>query len=97
MITTTKETLFREALLKIVRSCRKAMHLSEIFSDEFTQGCTNVFDDLYGDLEDCLYYLNDEHTNELQESIVDQILRNDALSDDEATDFLLKMILGKKE
>lgn len=97
MIATTKETLFREALLRIVRSCRKAMHLSEIFSEEFVQGCTNVFDDLSGDMEDCLYFLNDESTNELQESMVDQILRNDALSDDEATDFLLKMILGKKE
>lgn len=97
MITTTKESLFREALVRIVRSCRKAMQLSEIFSDHVCQGkCETVFDNLYGDLEDCLYFLNDENTSELAESTVDKILKDDSLSDDDATDILLKLILLKK-
>lgn len=98
MITTTKPDLFREALLRIVKSCRKAMKLAEIFSDYFTEGKTNnVFDDLHGDLEDALYLLNDENTSELAESIVDKVLRDDSLSDDDATDVLLKLILGQRE
>ena len=98
MITTTKEELFREALVRIVRSCRKAMQLSEIFSDHVCHGkCETVFDNLYGDLEDSLYFLNDENTSELAESTVDRLLKNDGLSDDEVTDILLKMILCKAD
>lgn len=97
MITTTKEELFREALVRIVRSCRKAMQLSEIFSDHVCQGkCETVFDNLYGDLEDSLYFLNDENTSELAENTVDKILKDDSLSDDDATDILLKLIILKK-
>ena len=94
MITTTKPDLLREALSLIVKSCRKSMQLAEIFSAE-GKSC-NVFDDLYGNLEDVLYLLNDENTSELAESTVDKILKDDSLSDDDATDILLKLILLKK-
>ena len=96
MMPTEKEPMFREALLRIVRSCRRAKTLSEIFSREFSRGSTNCFDDLYGDLEDALYLLNDEKTDELQQSLVDQILWS-SLTDEEATDTLSRVILGKDE
>ena len=93
----TNENQGKEILLRIVRSCRKALRLADIFSQEVTTDCTRtVFDEIGGDLEDALYYLNQEHTEELSKSIVDQLLRNEKLSDLDVTDTLYKLIASKE-
>lgn len=82
----------KEVILRIVRTCRKAIHLSEIFFSEFANGGMNVFDDFHGDLEDALYILCDEDTFELKDSIVDKLIRNPNLSDEEITETICKLI-----
>lgn len=85
----------KNVILRIVRTCRKAMRLSEVFSAEVAERGMTVFDDIYGDLEDSLYFLNQENTQELSESIVDQLLRNKDLSDEAVTDTLYQLIQAK--
>ena len=48
---------------------------------EYTDHTNNLFDHLYGALEDSLYFLCDENTMDLESSTVDRLLRNSSLSD----------------
>ena len=84
----------KDALIRIVRSCRKAIHFAEVFHNEFCSGM-NVFDDIAGDLEDALYIMNQEKTNTLEESVVDQLICNDILSDEDVAETLYKLISSK--
>ena len=81
----------KDALIRIVRSCRKAKHLSKVFDAEFCSGM-NAFDNIAGDLEDALFIMNQEKTDTLQESVVDQLICNDILSDEEVAETLYKFI-----
>ena len=81
-----------EALTRIIHSCRRAMKLSEIFISEEDDKSSNCFDDIYGSLEDALYYLCDEHTSELQHSIVDRLIRDDSLSDSQVAETLSALV-----
>lgn len=89
------ETQGKEVIIRIVRSCRKAIRLADIFAAEVTEGTPNVFDNIYGDLEDALYIMNQEHTRELKESTVDQLIRNKDLSDESVTETLYQLIQSK--
>ena len=80
------------ALTRIIHSCRKAMRLSEIFASEVSKGVDNCFDDIYGSMEDALYFLCDEHTATLSESIVDRFLRDDSLSDEQVAETLSALV-----
>lgn len=83
----------QEALTRIIHSCRRAMRLSEIFASEITEGTvSNCFDDIHGDLEDALYFLCDEHTDTLPESIVDRLIRDESLSDEEVAEHLSALV-----
>lgn len=84
----------KDAILRIVRSCRTARRLSNIFADEVSSGI-NVFDHIAGDLEDALYIMNQEETETLEESVVNQLICNDALSDEDVADKLYELILSK--
>ena len=83
----------QEALTRIIHSCRRAMRLSEIFASEVTEGSvSNCFDDIYGDMEDSLYFLCDEHTDTLPESIVDRLIRDESLSDEKVAEHLSALV-----
>jgi len=81
-----------EVLIRIVRPCRKALRLSEVFSSELTEGSHTVLDDVLGDLEDALFIMNQEKTDTLEESVVDQLIRNLSISDEEVAEMLTKLI-----
>jgi len=89
------ETQGKDVIIRIVHACRTAMHLSDIFAAEVTGGGSSVFDTIYGELEDALYIMNQEHTQELKESTVDQLLRNKDLSDESVTETLYQLIQAK--
>lgn len=89
------ETQGKDVIIRIVHACRTAMHLSDIFATEVTGGASSVFDTIYGELEDALYIMNQEHTQELKESTVDQLLRNKDLSDESVTETLYQLIQAK--
>ena len=82
----------KEALTRIIHSCRRAMKLSEIFISEEDNKSSNCFHDIYGSLEDALYYLCDEHTSEIQQSVVDRLIRDDRLSDEEVAEILSALV-----
>lgn len=84
----------KEALVRIICPCRKALRLAELFS-EFENETNNIFDDLAGDLEDALFVMNQEQTETLPESVTDQLIRNSNLSDEEVADTIYKLITGK--
>ena len=81
-----------EVLIRIVRPCRKALRLSEVIASEFTDGSHSVLDDILGDLEDALFIMNQEKTDTLSESVVDQLIRNLSISDEEVAEMLTKLI-----
>ena len=86
----------KDALINIIHCCRKAKHLAEVVHTEFSY-TTNIFDDIAGELEDALYIINQEKTDTLQESVVDQLICTDTLSDEEVAETLYKLILSKHE
>lgn len=86
----------QEALSRIVNCIRKTMRLAEAVSSELPDRENNLFDYLYGTLEDAVYYLCDEKTFELQDSTVDRLIRDDSLSDDQVAEALSALVKIKK-
>ena len=82
----------QEALSRIVNCIRKTMRLAEAVNSELPENGNNLFDYLYGTLEDAVYYLCDENTLELQSSTVDMLIRDDSLSDRQVAETLSALV-----
>ena len=82
----------KEALKRIVYCCRRTMNLAEVFAYDQDERHNNIFDDIYGDLMDSLYYLCDQKTDTLPESIVYMLIKDDSLSEEEVAEKLAELV-----
>ena len=86
----------QEALTRIIKCTRTTMRLAEAVNAELPEKGINLFDGLFGDLMDSLYYLCDEKTFELQESTVYRLIRDDSLTDNQVAESLSALVKIKQ-
>lgn len=81
----------QQSLTKMVKTARTALRLSEHFSKIGYPFL--LFDDIYGDIADAIYYLVGENTIHFEDSLTFIVLNTDAITDDARITILLKKYL----
>ena len=79
-----------KALTRLIRAQRKSYRIAEFLRMESKDSGTNAMHEVAWDIEDALYDMNGEHTDDLESSMTGKLLNNGSMEDHVVAKLMLR-------